>query len=89
MLVCIYTTTHCQGLITVKRTQILVKESQHKYLSQQAAVNNTSISEIVRNLIDEKISETNKAQSRGGVKMAESAVEGPSTPEHHDEVLYE
>ena len=73
----------------MKRTQILVKESQHRYLSQQAAVNNTSISEIVRNLIDEKISETNKAQSRGGVKMAKGAVEGPSTPEHHDEVLYE
>lgn len=89
MLVCIYTTTQCQGLITVKRAQILVKESQHRYLSQQAAVNNTSISEIVRNLIDEKISETNKAQSRGGVKMAEGAVEDPSTQEHHDEVLYE
>lgn len=72
----------------MKRTQILVKESQHSYLTQQAAVYNTSISEIVRNLIDEKISETNKAQSRGGVKMAEGAVEGPSTPQNHDEVLY-
>ena len=73
----------------MKRTQILVKESQHRYLSQQAAVNNTSISEIIRNLIDEKISETNKVQSRGGVKMAEGAVEESPTPEHHDEVLYE
>ena len=73
----------------MKRTQILVKESQHRYLIQQAAVNNTSISEIVRNLIDEKISETIKAQSKGGVMMAEGAVEGPSKPKHHDEVLYE
>ena len=73
----------------MKRTQILVKESQHKYLSQQAAVNNTSISEIVRKLIDEKIAATNKAQSRGGVKMAEGAVDGPSNTKHHDEVLYE
>lgn len=73
----------------MKRTQILVKEAQHGYLSQQAAVNNTSISEVIRKLIDEKIDETIIAQSLGGIQMAENAVDGPSEAVHHDTVLYE
>lgn len=72
----------------MKRTQIIVKEEQHSYLVQQAAVNNTSISEIIRKLIDEKIAETVQKQSRGGVQMAESAINGPTEHINHDEVLY-
>jgi len=72
----------------VKRTQILVKEEQHDYIAQQAAAKNTSISDIIRRLIDEKMAETINEQSRSGIKMAEYAVEGPSEYKDHDEVLY-
>jgi predicted CopG family antitoxin len=80
-------TTHI-GVNVMKRTQILVKEEQHDYLVQQAAVNDISISEVIRRLIDKKITETIARQSRGGIDMAESAVEGPAEYTDHDEVLY-
>lgn len=72
----------------MKRTQIMVKEEQHSYLAQQAAANNTSISEVIRKLIDEKMKETIKKQAQGGIQMAETAIDGPSECLHHDEVLY-
>lgn len=74
--------------MVMKRTQILVREEQHDYLIQQAAVNNVSISEVIRKLIDEKMTETIARQSRGGLKMAESAADGPADYTDHDEVLY-
>ncbi len=75
-------------MIFMKRTQIMVKEEQHEYLMQQAAVNSVSISEVIRNLIDEKMAETVNRQSRGGVQMAESAADGPAEYTDHDDVLY-
>ncbi|MGM0652980.1 MAG: hypothetical protein ACQES4_09420 [Bacillota bacterium] len=72
----------------MKRTQIIVREEQHDYLAQQAAVNNISISEVIRNLIDEKMADTMARQSHGGINMAESAADGPSDYTDHDEVLY-
>lgn len=72
----------------MKRTQIIVREEQHDYLAQQAAVNNISISEVIRNLIDEKMADTMASQSHGGINMAESAVDGPTDHTDHDEVLY-
>ncbi len=72
----------------MKRTQILVKEEQHHYLVQQAKVNSTSISNIIRKMIDEKMAETIKKQSQGGIKMAQSAADGPADYKHHDEDLY-
>ena len=68
--------------------QILVKEEQHDYLVQQAAVENTSISAVIRKLIEEKMAETIVKQSLGGMQMAEKAVEGPADYTDHDEVLY-
>ncbi len=75
-------------MIIVKRTQIIVREEQHEYLTQQATVNSISISEVIRKLIDEKMAETIAKQSRGGMKMAESAADGPADYTDHDEVLY-
>ncbi len=72
----------------MKRTQILVKEEQHDYLVQQAAVNDISISEVIRRLIDNRITETIVRQSRGGIDMAESAAKGPAEYTDHDQVLY-
>jgi len=72
----------------MKRAQILVREEQHEYLTQQAAVNNVSISEVVRKLIDEKMAETIARQSRGGMQMAGNAADGPADYTDHDEVLY-
>ncbi|MDY6826600.1 MAG: hypothetical protein SVV67_05415 [Bacillota bacterium] len=72
----------------MKRTQIMIREEQHDYLAQQAAVNNISISEMIRKLIDEKMAETIARQSRGGMQMTESAVDGPAEYTDHDEVLY-
>jgi len=72
----------------MKRTQILVKEEQHDYLVQQAMVNNISISEVIRKLIDEKMAKTIAKQSLGGMQMAQSAAEGPTDYTDHDEVLY-
>ncbi|MGM0653113.1 MAG: hypothetical protein ACQES4_10100 [Bacillota bacterium] len=72
----------------MKRTQILVKEEQHNYLVQQAEVNNTSISDIIRKMIDEKMAETINKQSQGGIRMAKFAVDGPVEYKHHDEDLY-
>ena len=72
----------------MKRTQILVKEEQHDYLVQQAAVENTSISAVIRKLIDENMAKTIVKQSLGGMQMAEKAVEGPADYTDHDEVLY-
>ena len=72
----------------MKRTQILVKEEQHDYLVQQAAVENTSISSVIRKLIDEKMAKAIEKQSFGGMQMAERAVEGPADYTDHDEVLY-
>jgi len=72
----------------MKRTQILVKEEQHNYLVQQAEVNNTSISDVIRRMIDEKMAETINKQSQGGLKMAEFATDGPAEYKHHDKDLY-
>jgi len=72
----------------MKRTQIIVREEQHDYLTQQAAVNNISISEVIRKLIDEKMADTIARQSRGGMQMAENAADGPSDYVDHNEVLY-
>ena len=72
----------------MKRTQILVKEEQHIYFIQQAEVNNTSISDIVRKMIDEKMAETMNKQSQGGIKMAELAADGSEDYKNHDEDLY-
>ncbi len=72
----------------MKRTQILIKEEQHDYLVQQAAVNDISISEVIRRLIDNRITENIARQSRGGIDMAESAAEGPAEYTDHDQVLY-
>jgi predicted CopG family antitoxin len=72
----------------MKRTQILVKEEQHDYLVQQGTVTNTSISDVIRRLIDDKMAETINKQSRGGMQMAERAAEGPADHTDHDEVLY-
>lgn len=72
----------------MKRTQILVREEQHDYLIQQAAVNKSSISGVIRKLIDEKMTETIARQSRGGLMMAESAADGPADYTDHDKVLY-
>ena len=72
----------------MKRTQILVKEEQHDYLVQQAAVENTSISGVIRKLIAEKMAKTIVKQSIGGMQMAESAADGPADYTDHDEVLY-
>ena len=72
----------------MKRTQILVKEEQHNYLAQQAEVNNTSISNVIRKMIDEKMAETINKQSQGGIRMAELAADGPADHKHHDEDLY-
>ncbi len=74
--------------MSMKRTQIMVREEQHDYLIQQAAVNNVSISEVIRKLIDEKMTKTIARQSSGGLKMAESAADGPADYTDHDEVLY-
>ncbi len=72
----------------MKRTQILVKEEQHNYLVQQAEVNNTSISNVIRKMIDEKMTETINKQSQGGIRMAELAADGPAEYKHHDGDLY-
>ena len=72
----------------MKRTQILVKEEQHNYLVQQAEVNNTSISNVIRKMIDEKMDETINKQSQGGIRMAELATDGPADYKPHDEDLY-
>ncbi len=72
----------------MKRTQIIVREEQHDYLTQQAAVNNISISEVIRKLIDKKMVDTIARQSRGGMQMAENAADGPSDYTDHNEVLY-
>jgi hypothetical protein len=75
-------------MITMIRTHIMVKEEQHRYLHQQAVVNNTSISGIIRQLIDDKMIETISQQSLGGSQMAELAADGPAEYKHHDEDLY-
>ena len=72
----------------MRRTQIIVREEQHDYLTQQAAVHSISISEVIRKMIDEKMIETAAKQSAGGLKMAESAADGPAEYVDHDEVLY-
>ncbi len=72
----------------MKRTQILVKEEQHNYLVQQAKINNTSISNVIRKMIDEQMTETINKQSQGGIRMAELAADGPAEYKHHDEDLY-
>lgn len=72
----------------MKRTQIFVSKEQHDYLTQQAVFNNISISEVIRMLVDEKIAETAARQSRGGMKMAETAADEPADYTDHDGVLY-
>jgi len=71
------------------RTQILLQEDQHRFLSEQARLKKMSLSAIVRRLIEEKQEELSQTQARGALEMAGGAVDGPSDAVHHDEVLYQ
>ncbi|KKM11024.1 hypothetical protein SY88_10620 [Clostridiales bacterium PH28_bin88] len=70
------------------RTQILIDERHHRFLIQEARSKKISISEVVRNLIDEKQKELSEAQAKGAMEMIKGAVSGPAESIHHDEVLY-
>lgn len=70
------------------RTQIMLEERQRCFLLEESRQKGISLSEIIRQLIDEKERITAKAQVDGAVKIAEGAVPGPDESIRHDEVLY-
>ncbi|HIE12299.1 MAG TPA: ribbon-helix-helix protein, CopG family [Desulfotomaculum sp.] len=70
------------------RTQVLLTEEQHRFLTEEARTRGVSLSELIRRLVEEKRSLLTEAQRRGAEEMAREAVEVPSETVHHNEVLY-
>ncbi|TEB07737.1 hypothetical protein Psch_01292 [Pelotomaculum schinkii] len=70
------------------RTQIMLEESQHRFLTEVARLKGISLSEVIRQLIEEKQREISLAQAEGAVDMSKGAVAGDGGNVHHDEVLY-
>ncbi|MDH7577549.1 MAG: ribbon-helix-helix protein, CopG family [Bacillota bacterium] len=67
---------------------MLLTEEQYKFLTEEARTRGVSLSELIRQLVEEKRSSLTEAQRRGAEEMAGGAVEGPGEVLHHDEVLY-
>jgi len=70
------------------RTQIMLEEAQHRFLSEIARLKGISLSEAIRQLIDEKQVQISLAQADGALEISRGAVEGDGGDIHHDEVLY-
>ncbi len=70
------------------RTQIMLEESQHRFLTEEARLKGISLSEVIRQLIEEKQKKISIAQAAGALEMSRGAVPGPGDGLHHDEVLY-
>ena len=70
------------------RTQIMLEESQHRFLIEEARLKGISLSEVIRQLIEEKQKKISMAQAAGAMEMSRGAVPGPGGEFHHDEVLY-
>lgn len=70
------------------RTQIMLEESQHRFLAEEARLKGISLSEVVRQLIEEKQRRISMEQAAGALEMSRGAVPGPGNGFHHDEVLY-
>jgi len=70
------------------RTQVMLEETQHRFLSEVAKSKGISLSEAIRQLIEEKQKEISLAQADGALEMSKGAVAGNGKDVHHDEVLY-
>lgn len=70
------------------RTQIMLEETQHRFLTEVARLKGISLSEVIRQLIEEKQREISQAQADGALEMSKGAVAGNGDDIHHDEVLY-
>ncbi len=70
------------------RTQIMLEETQHRFLVEMARIKGISLSEVIRQLIEEKFKEIALAQADGALEMSKGAGEGDGQDFHHDEVLY-
>jgi predicted CopG family antitoxin len=70
------------------RTQIMLEEKQHRFLLEESRRKGISMSEVIRQLVNEKERELAKAQVKGAVEIAGGAVPGPDESIPHDEVLY-
>ncbi|GAB6274871.1 MAG: hypothetical protein STSR0004_17360 [Peptococcaceae bacterium] len=74
--------------MSIVKTQILLKEDQHRFLQEEARLKNVSISEVIRELIEEKRKQMSLSQVKGALEMANGAIAGPADSFHHDKVLH-
>jgi len=70
------------------RTQIMLEETQHRFLTEVARLKGISLSEAVRQLIEEKQRQISLSQADGALEISRGAVAGDGDDVHHDEVLY-
>lgn len=66
------------------RTQILLREDQHRALVRRAERENTSMSELIRSLIDDELRRRSSAR-RERIRRRKAALAG--IRKHHEEML--
>lgn len=66
------------------RTQILLREDQHRALARRAERENISMSELIRSLIDDELRRRASARSER-IRRRKAALAG--IRKHHDEIL--